>query len=291
MGRRPSDSDRSDSNPDDDRPPCGGDGEGRDPEGGGAERGREGGGARPGREGGGAGPGGEGGSAGPGREHGGPRDDPPLWFPGKDLFPGRTPREILEHLIDGDPLELGARCQERIETMAYLLDPARLHLRVVARVAHAAARWRGKPALEPWLAERIDFSIRELIDEDREAQRSGIPPEEQWAAGDAFLSEVLGLEPTLARRACVAFNRQPFEVRSAYFAVAVQGKTVRQQAAEGNGEPAAVRANIMKAVRAISEAIGRPFRGPGRPLDGPGRAVDEPGQPFDDPEGGANAER
>lgn len=243
MGRRPPDSDRGGWSADDERP----------------------------------GQGGEGG------DRGGQGDDPPSWYPGKDLLSGGSPREILEHLVDGDPLELGARCRERIEESAYLLDPDRLHLRAVARVAHAAARWRGEPALDQWLGERIERSMDELMDEDREDERSGIPPGEPWGARDSFLSETLGLEPTLARRACVAFNRLPFEVRSAYFAVAVQGKTVSQQATEGNGPPAAVRANVVRAVRAISEAIGRPFRGPSRPFDGPDR-------PFDEPEGGTHAE-
>ena len=196
------------------------------------------------------------------REEGGARGHSPS-SEVPEVLRGRSPREILARLVEGDPLEIEARCRERIETLALLVDLQRLHLRTAARVAHAAPSWRGEPPISEWLADRIEVSMRELIREDFEAERSGIPPEKPWDPRYAFVSEALGVEPALARRACVAFNKLPLEVRCVYFAVAVQGKTVNRHVAEGHGPPEKARAQLKMAVQAISKAIGRPLGGEG----------------------------
>ena len=72
--------------------------------------------------------------------------------PGNALLRGGSSREILERIFEGDPLEIEARCRERIETRAYLLDAGRLHLRAVARVARAAPGWKGEPSLAEFSA-------------------------------------------------------------------------------------------------------------------------------------------
>ena len=183
-------------------------------------------------------------------------------FPGEDILRGKSPREILERLIDGDPLEIEPRCRERLDTLAFLVDLSRTHLRAVARVAHAATRWRGTPPFREWLQERIDFSIRELVTEDREEERAGMLPSEPLDPRYGFVSDVLGIEPELGRRACLAFNSLPDRVRCSYYAVAVLGSTVNDRVAEGYGPPERVRADIKMALQAISRAIGRPRRGP-----------------------------
>lgn len=71
-------------------------------------------------------------------------------IPGGEILRGGSPREILARLIDGDPLEIEARARDRIQALAFLVDPARTHMRAVARIAHAAPRWRGEPPLTEW---------------------------------------------------------------------------------------------------------------------------------------------
>ena len=51
-----------------------------------------------------------------------------------DLFSG-SPREILERLADGDPLELAARAAERLDDRALLLELERILPMAVAQVA------------------------------------------------------------------------------------------------------------------------------------------------------------
>jgi len=193
------------------------------------------------------------------------RDD--SGFPGSDVLSRRSPREVLERLVDGDPFEIRARCVERIHAEAVMVCVRRLHLRSVARVAYAASRYRGEPALDAWLAEHIAFSLRELLEEDREEERLKIPPSRPWDPRYAFLSETLGVEPTLARRACVDFNLLPHDVRCAYFAVLVEGKTIHRYVAEGHGPPDRVRARLKRALQTLGRAIGRR---PEQGAEGPG---------------------
>src|SRR3954464_13835959 len=122
-------------------------------------------------------------------------------WPGHSLLAHRSAREVLARLSDGDPLEIHARCIARIEHHARFIDVRRLHARSVARIAHAAPRYRGEPALDPWLEERIDASIEDLLNEDAEEDRSDIPASEPWDPRYAFVSDAMGIEPALARRA------------------------------------------------------------------------------------------
>ena len=181
--------------------------------------------------------------------------------PGNALLRGGSSREILERIFEGDPLEIEARCRERIESRAYLLDAGRLHLRAVARVARAAPGWKGEPSLAEFIMERIDYSAQELIQEDREEELSGTPPADPQDPRFTLLTETLGIPIALARRACVAFNYLPERVRCAYFAVLVRGKTVNRYVAEGHGPPGRVKADIEMALQTISDALGRPRGG------------------------------
>ncbi|HEV8113715.1 MAG TPA: hypothetical protein VGR31_13145 [Planctomycetota bacterium] len=174
--------------------------------------------------------------------------------PGGDLLRGGSPKEILARLVDGDPLEVRARCKEQLHLRALLLSLDRLQLRTVARIAYAAPRWRGEPPLGRWLVERIEHSMKELIDEDGEAVLSGIPDPEATDERYAFLSSLLGIEPQLGQRACVAFNAQPEPVRKAFFAVLIEGQRFNRYVAEGNGSPQEVKGYLRAAFRALGLA-------------------------------------
>jgi hypothetical protein len=181
-------------------------------------------------------------------------------FPGSEILSQESPKRVLSRLVDGDPLEIQARCKEHVYDQAWLLSVSRVHLRSVARIAHAAMRYRGEPALDAWLKERVEQSTLELLEEDLEEERVGIPPAEPWDPRYAFVSEALGIEPTLARRACVEFNLLPHEVRCAYFAVVVEGKTIHRHVAEGHGPPDQARSHLKLALRTLGKAIGRDWR-------------------------------
>lgn len=178
--------------------------------------------------------------------------------PGRDVLGSGKPRDVLLRLMDGDPLEIGPRCQERLQTECRLVDLSRLVLRAYARIAYAAPKYRGEPPLTQWLQERIDQCVAELMREDREEERSGIPAEEPWDARYAWVAETLGLEPELARRACIAFNDLPRDVRQAYFAISVEHKSLNRWVAEGNGPPDEVREKLARAFRALSPRPGPP---------------------------------
>jgi hypothetical protein len=179
----------------------------------------------------------------------------PIDWPGHALLAHKSAREVLSRLIDGDPLEVGPRCIARIEHHARFIDVRRLHLRAVARIAHAAPRYRGEPALDPWIDARIDASMDDLMSEDSEEERSDIPPSDPWDPRYAFLAEAMGIEPTLARRACIAFNDLPTDVRRTYFAVVVAKKTIHRYVAEGNGPPEKVKTQLQRVLDTIRAAI------------------------------------
>jgi hypothetical protein len=174
-----------------------------------------------------------------------------------EILRGKSPRQVLERLLQGDPLELAARCRESLEGSARLLDPSRLHLRALARVAHAALHYTGDPPLADWLERRIEQSIQELLAEDREEVRQGLPLPTPSDPRYAFVSEVLGLEPAQALHACVAFNALAHEVRCVWFALTIGGMTVNRYVAEGHGPPGRVKAHLKLALRTIAEATGR----------------------------------
>ncbi len=179
--------------------------------------------------------------------------------PGGDLLRGSSPKEILARLVDGDPLEVRARCREQLHIGALLLSLDRLQLRAVARIAYAAPRWRGEPALGPWLVQRIEHSMKELMDEDAETVLSGIPDPEIADERYSFLTSLLGIEPQLGLQACVAFNAQADPVRKAFFAVMIEGTRFNRYVAEGHGTPQEVKGHLTRAFRALGLADG--FRG------------------------------
>jgi hypothetical protein len=173
-------------------------------------------------------------------------------YPGRKILGAGTPRKVLQLLTDGDPLEIGPRCQERIEERAVFVDWERLWLRSLAHIALLAPRYKGKPKLDLFLAEGIDVAIGDLIREDREEDRKGVPVTTPWDPRYAFVSEQVGMEPGLARTACIRFNGLPRGVRSTYFAVALQKKTFNRWVAEGHGPPEKIHAQLKQAFEALS---------------------------------------
>jgi hypothetical protein len=163
-------------------------------------------------------------------------------------------RAVLARLIDDDPFEIGPRCVERLRTEALLLSLKQVHLRVVARVAYAAQRYRGTPPLTEWLDQRIVESVDEVLREEREAERGGLPAADAAEPLYRHIANALGTEHALARRACIAFNDLPLAVRHAFFAVVIERKSISRYVAEGNGPPSQVKARLRSATDAIRAA-------------------------------------
>lgn len=186
-----------------------------------------------------------------------------LGFPVREILSLGSARAVLAKLIEGDPLEIGTRCIEQIRAHALLLSVKQVHLRAVARVAHAAPRYRGTPALPEWLDQRIRESIEEVRREERAVERGGALTE--LAPDHVYLhvASALRIDKECARRACVAFNDLPSSVRHAFYSVVIEGKSVRRYVAEGNGPPSQVRAHLRSASAALRRRdVGRT---PGHP--------------------------
>ena len=176
----------------------------------------------------------------------------PRGYPGSALLSGDRAKTVLRRLHDGDPLGIAQRCREHIRERALLVAEQRLYLRAIARIAYASMKYRGDPPLSMWLTARIDQALEELVTEDRECERldphGSQNPEERYA----FLTEALGVDATTAREAAIVFNDLPTEVRQAFWALVIEGKSLNRQVAEGHGPRGALRARVKRAIVAIS---------------------------------------
>lgn len=141
-----------------------------------------------------------------------PRDEDPIEPSGAGLLRGRSPREIMRRLADGDPLGLGPKIHIALDEGGCLVDPTRLHLRLLARIAYQASIRPPPHDLAPWLRARLAESISELLAEDCEAER-GAAQDEGFTARYTSLCRPLGLDPACGRRFSVAFHALPFVQR------------------------------------------------------------------------------
>lgn len=180
---------------------------------------------------------------------GGIRGEP---FAGAGALRGRSPKEVLHRLLDHDPFELEARSSARVDQRALLVSVSRVGLRALARVAYAAMRYAGQPPLAEWLSEQIDMSIEEILEEDVEAELSCEPLEPPYERHLLFVSQSLGIELGLARRACIRFNALPEPARRTFFALHVHGKSVHRWVAEGHGPPAVIHEELHRALSTLS---------------------------------------
>jgi len=149
-----------------------------------------------------------------------PTPDEPAW---KVVLAGKSPREILARLVEGDPLGLRARCELRVRSQAVLLEVHGLHLRSAAHVARHAPGYAGAPSIDVWLGEKVRRAAQELLQEAAELVAAGAipePPEDErlLAIADAF-----GIAPESLGRGCVAFNRAPYEARAAFHGIVLEG--------------------------------------------------------------------
>ncbi|MBK8178406.1 MAG: hypothetical protein IPK67_05820 [Planctomycetes bacterium] len=175
----------------------------------------------------------------------------PRSYPGAELIGAGTAQEILARILVGDPLGIVDRARGWLDAHAYLLDSNRLALRTMAHVARSARRYRGKPDLHSFIELLLGRATSELINEDREADRLGRPVHEDEIAPYAFLSEALGIDPSLARRACSIVNGMVEYDRRVFYATAIQGKSIQRHVSEGHGPPARAEAALQRVLRRL----------------------------------------
>ena len=159
--------------------------------------------------------------------------------------------EVLEKLYRGDPLELLPRARERVRAQAVMLGGDSLFMRTVARLAQAAHGYRGLPALDEWIAERMDGALRDLLVEDRENELAGVPFSAQSDPRYRFLTDALGIEAGQTRRACNEFNALPKDIRQTFLAVFVDSQSIRDWAGESRVSPDQVKRHLRKALYRI----------------------------------------
>jgi len=126
------------------------------------------------------------------------------------LLCGASAREVLAKIVRDDPLHLRARIGQRLVERSLLLDADRVLLRTFAHVAHAAARYQGRPELSVWLCTHVDRALEDCLREDR----ATVAPSEALR----LLATPLRLDPSAVAAACRAFNALDAESRAAFFA-------------------------------------------------------------------------
>ncbi|HVS18781.1 MAG TPA: hypothetical protein VMT18_09305 [Planctomycetota bacterium] len=170
------------------------------------------------------------------------------------ILAAASPREVLARLMNADPLGLARVVEERLRARAYLLDADRVFLRAAARCARLAGRYRGDPPLSAWLAERVDESLLELIDEELESLASGADP-----AGDLrvfeSLAAPLGLDPARTRRACAVHNALDEAERRAFREVVLEGRDLDELARGGGRSATAIARSARRALLAVLAEI------------------------------------
>ena len=163
---------------------------------------------------------------------------------------GTQPSILIGWLLDEDPLDLELRCRLRQEEAGLLISRPRMYLRAAARCAHKGFSYDADSSpIEPWIAERIEDSIRDLLDEDQSFHRKNLPIDQPDHYG--LLMEHLGLSAETARAAHVAFNGLPQAVRSVYFRIGIQGVHPEVYATNGGGSIEGIHSDILLAVNTL----------------------------------------
>jgi len=142
------------------------------------------------------------------------------------------PAEILERLQNDDRLDLFPRCSHRVRERALLLDPHRIHEQCMAGIARHAQGLKDRPPVE-WLHLQVDEAIDHALREDRQAEESGVPPDED-DPNYLFIIEKLLVHPLTARTACTSFNELDDRVRATFLAL-FEGKSIDQCSEMGFG--------------------------------------------------------
>jgi hypothetical protein len=85
------------------------------------------------------------------------------------------PLKVLNLLIQKDPFQLASRCRQALRREALVLNPERLARGTMARIALAAPNYAGREPLEEWVELAIKISLEDMLAEQSEEERDGVP--------------------------------------------------------------------------------------------------------------------
>lgn len=173
-------------------------------------------------------------------------------FPGASLLVAKSAGEVLERLLDGDPLELGPRLAQREIEQAVLIDPQRLIEIALARVAHDAMSYAGEPALGEWLDGCIDKAVETFLQREAEDDADGLPLADPEDPFYNLFAELFGVELPMARTISLHYHALPVESRRTFQAIFVDQKSIHRWVAEGHGPHEHVAAQLRYALEVMS---------------------------------------
>ena len=171
-----------------------------------------------------------------------------------------TPREVLARLVQGDPLGVRSAVASRLRSGCLLLDADRVHLRVIARIARSAGRYRGRPGVEEWVDGHVLKILGEVIREDHEAARGRASTGNEPSAAFSALAEPLGLDPQSMRKACSSFNVLPLADRAAFTDLVLRSRSLDELARELGEGATHIARRARRSLDVILEAA-RPLSG------------------------------
>ncbi len=177
----------------------------------------------------------------------GPGVEDPLGF----LLRRSTPEDVLSALESGDPLRIYERTRKLLRANCLLLDLDRLFERTCLRVAVLRPSIDEGTNLDELLTTCGKLAIRDLMLEDLREGAEGNVELEEWDPRYGFLTDLIGIDPVKARKACVDFNCQPLENRKAFFLCCMEGLNVPQIMGRADCDKATLRIRCLRAFEAL----------------------------------------
>jgi len=110
------------------------------------------------------------------------------YYPAAELLSGLDTSVVLERIMEGDPLGIRQRCAEQVRKRCYLLHFDSLYIGSMARVAYAGVRYRGQVPFDRWVGDRIDEAAEDQLQQELEAERTGVPSSEPWESHYTFIA-------------------------------------------------------------------------------------------------------
>jgi hypothetical protein len=165
---------------------------------------------------------------------------------------GESAEVIAWRFAESDPLELGPRSAVRLRERGILLEPDRVHHRVIAVCARAAMSEPPPDDLQAWVLAKIDVAIEQLVRADAEAERAHPEVVSEEDGQFPLLTDCLVIEPELVRAATAAFNALDDPARRSFFDLMVEGKPVSDVVEAGPWD----RDQLYEAIRRAMATLG-----------------------------------
>ena len=162
-------------------------------------------------------------------------------------------KEVLHDLVLRDPFDVRGRVTEYVRVQALVLDPHRLFLRAVARMARDLDALAGEPEHEVWLAGCVRVAAQQLLSEDatRDQEWDARAPKDP---AHAQLARTLKIDPSHSAAAAVAFNCLAEDLRRLLYAALVERRTLVEISTAANQTTARTQSQITLALTSLVSA-------------------------------------